>query len=384
MTIAIPDVGTFDDLGLTLDSILALDAAGAGQTEATAATQYVADHVGDYIGTTYGQLYAGSVAKTLLTAVAQGVDPGAFGGVDLVASLQSLETPSGRFSDDAGGSDYSNLIGQSLAVLALQRAGVNPSTDAVGAIRANQCSDGGFSLSFGASPCSSDPDVTTFAVQALIAAAGVSDADAQDGLDYLAGIQGADGGVGGAGPTADANANSTGLAGQAFLAGGRAAQARAAQSYLLDLQYDCAAPASLRGGIAYNAAAKAAATEPTDQDHRSTAQAVLALAGTPLFAVSATGADATAPDLACAATTSSTTTSSTSSTSATTSTTRPAGAVTSATSAQADPADAVPVAAPGSLAFTGSNVAAMVLLAMLLLGVGAAALVVARRKGAHA
>ncbi len=381
----------YPDYGLTIDAVLALDAAGAGQTEATAATQYIADNITSYISyepvpaPPQPELYAGATAKALVLAAAQGVNPRAFGGVDLIASLQSLEEPSGRFSDQSQYGNYSNLIGQSLGVIGLTRAGTPPSAASVAIIRANQCSDGGFSLSFGASPCSSDPDVTAFAVQALFAVGGVGDSDAQQGLDYLAGIQGADGGVGGAGPTAPANANSTGLAGQAFLAGGRTAQARSAQAFLRALQYDCSAPVALRGGIAYDSAAKAAATEVTDQDRRSSAQSVLALAGTPLFAVSATGADATAPDLACAASTTSTTTSSTTrTTSSTTSSSSTGGA--SATSAPADPAAATPVtsATPGSLAFTGSNVAAMVLLAVLLLGAGAVALVVARRKGAHA
>ena len=161
-------------------------------------------------------------------------------------------------------------------------------------------------------------------VQALLATGGAGDPDADQGLDYLAGIQGSDGGVGGAGPTAAHNANSTGLAGQAFLAGGRSAQARAAQGYLRGLQYGCTYPAAFRGGIAYDraaftaAAAKGATVQ--DQDRRATSQALLALAGTPLYAVSATGADATAPDLACAAPTSTTTSPTTTSSSPSSST----------------------------------------------------------------
>ena len=139
----------YPDYGVTLDAVLALDAAGAGQTEAAATTKYVADHIGGYIGTDFGptELYAGATAKALLVAVAQGVDPAAFGGVDLVATLQSLETSSGRFSDhSAGGADYSNLIGQSFAVMALRRAGEATSAASVDIIRANQCADGGFRL----------------------------------------------------------------------------------------------------------------------------------------------------------------------------------------------------------------------------------------------
>ncbi|WP_460967125.1 hypothetical protein [Pedococcus soli] len=391
----------YADYGVTLDAVLALDAAGAGQTEAAAATKFVADNIGQYIGTDFGptELYAGATAKSLLVAVAQGVDPTAFGGVDLVSTLEGLETPSGRFSDhSAGGADYSNLIGQSLAVMSLRRAGETTSPASVTIIRDNQCSDGGFSLSFGATPCVSDPDVTAFAVQALLAVGGAGDADAGKGLDYLAGIQGTDGGVGGAGPTAAHNANSTGLAGQAFLAGGRTAQARAAQGYLRALQYGCDLPAAFRGGIAYDRAAMTAAAAKgatvQDQDRRATSQALLALAGTPLYAVSGTGADATAPDLTCAAPTTSTTTSPTSTTSTTSSGT--SSATSSSTDAgsgsatagsgggsgggSGDPASAT----PGSLAFTGADVSAFVIAGLLLLLLGAGALVLARRKGVHA
>ncbi len=249
----------------------------------------------------------------------------------------------------------------------------------------------------------SDPDVTAFAVQALLAVGGAGDADANQGLDHLAGIQGTDGGVGGAGPTAAHNANSTGLAGQAFLAGGRSAQARAAQGYLSALQYGCDHPAELRGGIAYDGAAfTAAAAEGAtvqDQDRRATSQALLALAGTPLYAVSGTGADATAPDLACAAPSSTTTTSPTSTTSSTTSsstssTTSGSGTSSSSTAAGSGSSTAgsggglgvdTPVSAtPASLAYTGADIGLFVVAGVLLLLLGAGALVLARRKGVHA
>ena len=395
----------YPDYGVTLDAVLALDAAGAGQTEAAAATEYVADNVMDYISSTQFDptgLYAGATAKSLLVAVAQGVDPKAFGGVDLVSTLKGLEQPNGRFADKSDFGDNSNLIGQSFAVMALRRAGQTTSPASVEIIRDNQCSDGGFSLGFGAEPCVSDPDVTAFAVQALLAARGAGDADAGEGLDYLAGIQGADGGVGGAGPTAAHNANSTGLAGQAFLAGGRTAQARAAQGYLRALQYGCTYPAGFRGGIAYDRAAFTAAAAPgavvQDQDRRATSQALLALAGTPLYAVSGTGADATAPDLTCAAAPTTTTSTTTSPTSTTSTTASGTSSATSSSSTDAgsgsatagsggsgaggavDPASAT----PGSLAFTGADISAFVIAGLLLLVLGAGALVLARRKGVHA
>lgn len=306
------DFGTYVDYGVTADAVLALASAGTGQAQARLATAYLADNVVNYTG--FGdptEVYAGSVAKLLTVAIVQGQDPRAFGGHDLVATLEALETESGRFSDDSAFGDYSNTFGQSFALIGLSRAGVNPSTAAVDFLGQQQCPGGGFQLYMDAVPCTddanSDPDATALAVQALIAV-GADSERVGDGLDYLAGVQGADGGVGGGGPQTAANANSTGLAGQAFLAGGRTAQAGLARAYIVGLQYDCEFPSALHGGIAYDPAAYAAqqaagaAAVPVDQDRRSTTQALLALAGTPLYAVTATGATDTAVGLTCATT----------------------------------------------------------------------------------
>lgn len=382
------------DWGLTADAVLGLDAAGAGQNQAAASTALLATNVRSYAtGVDWGapdDVSAGSTAKLLNVAVAQNVDPTAFGGFDLVATLQGLLGPDGLFLD-RGAANYTNTIGQSLAIIGLERtnagaAAIAPSA-AVAGLRSLQCTDGGFRLYYPTAQdtgCTSDPDATAYAVQALVTVAGSGDADAQDALDYLVGRQGANGGVGGSGPTAAANANSTGLAGQAFLAGGRTANARLAASFIRALQYGCSFPAALRGGIAYDRVAHDTQVDagqdavPADQDRRSTAQAILALAGTPLGVVSAAGADATAPALACAAAPSTTT----STTSTTTTTSAAPG--TSGSGDPVDPAAPAAAATPGSLAFTGAQVAATVALAFALLLVGAGALVIARRKGAHA
>ncbi|NNM46066.1 hypothetical protein [Knoellia koreensis] len=404
-------VGTFADYGVTADAVLALDAAGAGQTEATATTSYLAEHAVDYIG--FGdktEVAAGPVAKLLLVASAQGVDPRAFGGYDLVATLESLAKPNGKYADQSKYGDYSNLFSQSLAIMALDRAGRPVPAQAVSFLRAQQCPGGGFRLFYPATgdqgaPCTdataADPDATAMAVQALIAVASTSDSGAAAGLDYLASRQGADGGIGGGGPQTQRNANTTGLAGQAFLAGGRKAQARLAAEFLGNLQYDCSFPSTLRGGIAYDQTAfgaqKAAGSkaEPADQDRRSTTQAILALAGTPLYAVSATGADANAPALTCAAPTTSTsgTPSTSSSSSSSTSSSTDGTSTTAAPGEPGEPgaggsgdAGNQPVASstPAGLAFTGANLAVTLALAVLLLAAGAAAIAVARRKGSHA
>ncbi|MFN8044876.1 MAG: hypothetical protein U0Q08_02305 [Dermatophilaceae bacterium] len=296
------------DHGVTADAVLALDAAGTGQTEAAKATAFLAAHVVDYTG--FGdpsEVYAGATAKLLNVAIAQGQDPTSFGGHDLVTALTGLLQPSGRFSDKSQWGDYSNVFGQSLAIMGLSRTGgVDPK--AVDFLLLQQCPGGGFSLGQSDTQCSdgslSDPDATALAVQAIIATRGVT-AEANSALDYLAGKQAASGGVGGGGPQTAVNANSTGLAGQAFLAGGRRTQAALAAGFVKGLQYDCSFPEVMRGGIAYDQAAFDAAkalggtATPQDQDRRSTSQALLALAGTPLYRVTNQGAAAVAPALTC-------------------------------------------------------------------------------------
>lgn len=388
----------YPDYGVTADAVLALAAAGTGQDEAALATAYLAEHVGDYASyddgdpTTVDDIYAGSVAKLLNVAAAQGVDPTAFGGWDLVATLQERENPQGRFVDQTTWTDYSNTFGQSFALIGLQRAGATVSAAARAYLLAQQCPGGGFALSMSDAGCSdaadADPDATAMAVQALLAVGGAG-AEAGAGLDYLAALQDADGAVGGAGPTAAPNANSTGLAGQAFLAGGRTAQARATQQYLTDLQYGCDLPTAVRGGIAYDRAAYNAQmaagsrATPSDQDRRSTTQALLALAGVPLGAVNAAGSDAEAPALACATSTPTTTpTATTGSPPSTGGATGPAGAGSGPGSTVAP---VVAAAAPtGALAQTGASPLLPVLVGLVLLVIGALAVHASRRRGAHA
>lgn len=375
----------YPDLGLTADAILALDAAGTGQDAAAAATQILVDDPVAYTG--FGdpkEVYAGAVAKLLNVAVAQGIDPGSVGGFDLVSTLTGLEQTNGRFSDVSAYGDYSNTFGQSFALIGLERAGEPVSAEARGYLLAQQCPGGGFKLYMDDAGCTqdadADPDATAMAVQALVAVGGAA-TQVDDALDYLTSIQGASGGV--SSPAQGVNGNSTGLAGQAFLAGGRTARARAAVGYLTDLQYGCSFPAAIRGGIAYDqesydaqqAAGKAAT--PVDVDRRSTAQALLALAGTPLAAVSAEGSDAVAPTLACTTATP----------------TRPPSSTVDPTSSGAptegsggsDPSETVGSAATGSLAQTGTDLLTPALLGLLLVVVGGVAVFAStRRRGAHA
>lgn len=280
------DGTAYDDYGLTIDTILGLDSTGYGAAQADRSTAWIAAHVKDY--TTYGQdIYAGPTAKALLLAATQGKNPESFGGVNLVTTLQGLQTPSGRFSDKTSSTDYSSTMSQSLAIIALAKAGA-PVSDAAGRfLVAQQCKDGGFRLDPGAKDCVSDPDVTAVAIDAAMSAGGRVDANAvaTAGLHYLAGRQGADGGIGGVGPTVGENSNTTGLAASVFAAGHADKQYTKAATFLTGLQFGCAVPEPLRGAIAYDAAsfkdtvdAGAKATV-ADTQRRTTAQAILGLSG---------------------------------------------------------------------------------------------------------
>lgn len=402
--------GTWFDGGNTIDAILALDGAKVGLGTADAAMAYLAANVGgtdpeNYVGTG-GEQYAGPLAKTLLAVVAHGGDPTSFGGVDLVAALESLEgtVAPGRFSDASTYGDYSNTIGQSLAMIALTRAGATLAPEATTFLLDQQCPDGGFRGDLAAATCTSDPDATAFAAQALLAVG--SDAAAAAALDHLASLQDAAGGV--AADGAPANANTTGVAVQAFLAGGRTAAAAAGQAFIASLQYDCRAAAPLRWGIAFTAATRSTSAV-SDSDLRATPQAALALAGRSLLTVSSDGSGAALPAFTCPTVTP-TATSSTGSGSGSTSTsgsgtgsgsngsgsarppqtstsggsTSPVGAL-AADGGAGDPATAgVSAGATADrLAQTGSDVLWPVGLGLLLVVVGSLAVVVSRRRGAH-
>ncbi len=397
---------TFFDGGNTIDGIIALSAVGTDQAQADASMAYLSSQLGDYIGS-FGEVYAGPLAKSLLAVVVAGGDPTAFGGHDLIAELQALETTKGRFSDQSAYGDYSNTIGQSLAVIALARAGQGTNVGSVELLLSRQCADGGFSGSLDtADGCTSDPDATAFAVQALLTAgastycngdaetlAARASAAATAGLDRLEATQGTSGGftsVDGA-----VNANTTGVAAQALTAGGRTTAAADAVAFLEGLQYSDTTTPALLGGIAFSADTRST-TVPSDSDLRATPQATLGLAGGSLVTVVAPGVEDAAPAATCppaptrepvvAPPTTTPTPSPSTTTRPTSSGGSTQGAGGSGGAGGSDPSTTVDAAAPtGSLAQTGSDVLAPVLLGLLLVLVGGIAVWFGtRRQGAHA
>lgn len=309
------------DWGLTIDTLISLEATGADPEAAQRITDSLKIHVRDY--NSYdawgepGQRVAGATAKLLYAAVITDSDAAAFGEYDLrqetldLIAGPDLGLEEGRVKDHvfAPATDNSNTFGQSLALLGLVRSGGAPQS-VVDFLIDQQCSAGGFRLypyAFGGSVVTGDcdeqgdeavldPDSTAMAVQALATAAELDDltgaADAaKKGADWLVATQNDDGSFGGSGPTAAPNTNSTGLAGQALAAAGYQAEADAAAAWVEDHQLVAASAGAASeelGAIAYNGSSLADAQEngieqfQRDQWRRATPQALLAIAQVPL------------------------------------------------------------------------------------------------------
>jgi hypothetical protein len=303
-------VGAFGpDYGLTADVVLALDSAGVGRVAAREATRALKRHVRAYTGDTafenHAGFYAGSFAKLLNVAAAQHVDPRHFGGSNrnnLIATLRSLEcgsgrratcpaTDRGRFSDISVAGDFSNTIGQSLALIGLDRTTrTGPSRQSVIYLRHQQCANGAFPLELSTAGCTASVDATAFAVQALLVhgtkkavAAGL------DGAAWLRRHQNGNGSFTGNGVR---NTNSTGLAAQALRAAGRVKAADNAVRWIRSLQVGCGGTAADRGLVRY---ARHASGDPI----RATSQAVPALARTGLGEISNAGSIRQLPRLRC-------------------------------------------------------------------------------------
>jgi hypothetical protein len=199
-----------ESVGETIECTLAFKAAGASfnpQREAT--YRWALANASRYVGSesceaTSKALSAGAVAKLALGVEAESGNPENVAGRNLIADLKCLQVPSGteagRFSDK-NQEDFSNVSGQSLAIIALKACEANctgkPSLTSwieAGAryLRSQQCNaskpkslNGAFRSTMGLPPstCNSEPpfenesengdavevDSTATAIQALLA-----------------------------------------------------------------------------------------------------------------------------------------------------------------------------------------------------------------------
>ena len=282
---------TYPAQGETIDAILAFAATKSANGYGERAIGWLegSSVLSDYIGAG-AESYAGATAKLALAAEVRGVNPAKFGPANLIARLAKLLAKSGRYSDHSAFGDFSNAFSQSLAIIALSRHGGAPAK-AVTFLISSECKNGGFPLDFGQQTCVSDTDSTALAAQALLAAGHRAAADR--GLWWLAHVQQSNGGLDAAGGTRP-NANTTGLAGQAFAAAGWFRPAARAKKFLTGLQVGCSAPSAQRGALTYDSTGFAASTAVD-----ATAQGILGLADVSLAKLSAKGSGSGAPRLAC-------------------------------------------------------------------------------------
>jgi len=271
-----PVTEVFADYGLTADAIFAFSAAGSAGDAANAATDYLEANVAGYTGDGVSESYAGSLAKLILVADIMGRDPTDFGGQDLITRLLAQQAADGRFSDVSAFGDFSNPIGQSLAIIGLERAtAAGAPAAAVDFLVSVQCADGGFVSDLNTLPCATgEVDTTAFAVQALL----VAGRDVTDALAFLIGQQAADGSFATPGfgnpPVTTANSNSTGLAAQALRVLGAENAAEDAVTWLLDRQVGAGGPQEQQGAFAFDATG----FDPANAT-RATTQATLGVAG---------------------------------------------------------------------------------------------------------
>lgn len=302
----------YPDPGLTIDAILAELAGGHGddaavETAIGAVDAATFDYVNQF-STFAADRAANATAKALLLQEVIGADLGPT--VDLEADLRSLMATTGdelgRFNDTdlQGYGNYSNGLGQALAVLALDRTGGGVPSEAVDFLLDQQCPDGSFRLYyFGyvtsfdpfetvtdltcTNPADGDVDATALALAALLAAPSSQSISTaiDDAVAFLLDAQLSSGAFVGAG---SANANSTGLASQALRTAGEVAAADDGASFIAGLQMPpCDDLGALRddfGALAYDQTAFDAGIDSNrDQWVRATAQGVLGL-GLPSYA----------------------------------------------------------------------------------------------------
>ncbi len=304
------------DWGATIDGLFALAAAhvGGDQIAATAAKLYASGAA--YIGTPDAMSASWSaVAKMVLALEVAGLDPTVFptdtGTRDLIADLRGTLNADGSF----GSVGTDNIFVHPLAMIALSRTDGAVPAQATAWLQSQQCSDqaspslGSFGWATACDATMTDPDSTSLAVQAFLAA-GLAETDpaVARAETWLVAQQNTAGGFENFGA---ANSNSTGLAVQA-LQGSHPEVVQAAQEFIGSLQITCdtvaangALTAADRGAIAADSPSLTAALgtgldqAAAERFFRATAQAVFGLGAPGLASLTSTGAEADLPDPAC-------------------------------------------------------------------------------------
>lgn len=268
----------YADFGLTIDSALALAAAGDNNLALKNIVSFIADGKPDQSGRTanywtgIGTRFAsgGAIGKEALLAEVVGDNPDSFGGHDLIAALAATvcgQRSAGQNGRCAGPGNYSyatSVFDQALGVIAQVRAG-HLDRAPIAFLEGLRNADGSFPSLI---PDGHDHDVdsTALAVMALaLVHSQRARADVASGIGWIARQQNRAGGFSGA---SGVSVNSTGLAIQALSlrAARYPAQIRLALAFLASEQ-------NRDGGF------RAAAVGPRGSDVRATAQAVSGATG---------------------------------------------------------------------------------------------------------
>jgi hypothetical protein len=332
--------GTGPNLAATADAALALAAANVGGAAFTRAVTYFKGQIDAYAKDSGGVDLPGSLAKLVMIAVVAGEDPTKFGGTaaanDLVARLLATKRATGTDAGLFGSQDpsFDGAFRQSLAIMALKKVG-SPPADAVNWLSTQQCPDTGWqSYRSDTTAACTATDPATFAGEDTNSTAIAEQAFRSlsltppkgDALDFLKAAQNADGGFGFLKGTAT-DANSTGIALQAIVAGGEdptagrwAIAGGTPMTALLALQLGCDAATADRGAFDFQT------ESPLKANLLATVQAVPGAARKP-FPLAA-GAPAASEPVACETTPAPTTTTTT--TAVATTTTVPASPVANA------------------------------------------------------
>jgi hypothetical protein len=171
--------------GSTVDALLAIIAANqdpasysrGGKTP----VQFLESKAADLAKT------PGSAGKLLLALAALGLDGKSFGGVDVVAAVNS--------SYDAGTGQYGkDAIGHAFAILGLKAAGQEVPAAAADFLESIQTPEGGWAFTGETTAGGADTNTTAVAVQALVASGQAKAATLDKAREYLSSQMGADGG----------------------------------------------------------------------------------------------------------------------------------------------------------------------------------------------
>lgn len=208
---AFPGLSGEADAGTTADAVIALAAVAArGIDVGTAlddAMSYLAS--GD-VALVYEQIGVGQAAKLVLALVAAGEDPTDFATTNPLAIVQNGQ-------DEATGIYGGGVYDHAYALLALAATGSEIPASAIEAVAATQTDSGGWAFDASTDALAADSNTTSMVIQAMVAAGEGDHPAVQGGLEYLLTVLDDEGGAAYS-QGAEADANSTALVAQAYLA----------------------------------------------------------------------------------------------------------------------------------------------------------------------